>query len=206
MKTLRLWMLMMLIANIRLTAQQPAISPYPFTKQQDSVYVQENYTKIEYVVEMRDGVKLFTQVYAPKDTLTKHPILMQRTPYSCQPNGISSVVVWDPTLLCCEIIISSSIKLCVDGGLPKKPEVVMGGYQQLIRSEILRDKFSHNVAKPEPFVPNVVTDVKFDLQDVLHTFKKGHKIMVQIQSPCFPWADRNPQKFMDIFKAKPSDY
>ena len=82
----------------------------------------------------------------------------------------------------------------------------MGGYQQLIRSEILRGKFRNNIEKPEPFVPNVVTDVNFDLQDVLHTFKKGHKIMVQIQSSCFPWADRNPQKFMDIFKAEPSDY
>ncbi len=89
---------------------------------------------------------------------------------------------------------------------PKKPGVVMGGYQQLIRSEILRGKYRNSVEKPEPFVPNAVTDVKFDLQDVLHTFKKGHKIMVQIQSSCFPWADRNPQKFMDIFKAEPSDY
>jgi len=48
--------------------------------------------------------------------------------------------------------------------------------------------------------------VNVELQDVLHTFKKGHKIMVQIQSSCFPWADRNPQKFMDIFKAEPADY
>ena len=88
----------------------------------------------------------------------------------------------------------------------KKSEVVLGNYQQLIRSEIIRGKFRNDVSKPEPFVPNQVTDVNVELQDVLHTFKKGHKIMVQIQSSCFPWADRNPQKFMDIFKAEPSDY
>ena len=88
----------------------------------------------------------------------------------------------------------------------KKSEVVFGNYQQLIRSEIIRGKFRNDVSKPEPFVPNQVTDVNVELQDVLHTFKKGHKIMVQIQSSCFPWADRNPQKFMDIFKAEPSDY
>ena len=88
----------------------------------------------------------------------------------------------------------------------KKSEVVFGNYQQLIRSEIIRGKYRNNLSKPEPFVPNQITNVNVELQDVLHTFKAGHKIMVQIQSSCFPWADRNPQKFMDIFKAEPTDY
>jgi uncharacterized protein len=87
-----------------------------------------------------------------------------------------------------------------------KSDVVFGNYQQLIRSEIIRGKYRNYVSKPEPFVPNKVTAVNVELQDVLHTFKKGHRIMVQIQSSCFPWADRNPQKFMDIFKAESSDY
>jgi uncharacterized protein len=87
-----------------------------------------------------------------------------------------------------------------------KSEAVFGNYQQLVRSEIMRGKFRNKVEKPEPFVPNKITDVNFELQDVLHTFKKGHRIMVQIQSSCFPWADRNPQKFIDIFKAEASDY
>ncbi len=87
-----------------------------------------------------------------------------------------------------------------------KSEVVFGNYQQLVRSEIIRGKYRNDVSKPEPFVPNQVTDVSVELQDVLHTFKKGHRIMVQIQSSCFPWADRNPQKFMDIFKAESADY
>jgi uncharacterized protein len=87
-----------------------------------------------------------------------------------------------------------------------KSEVVFGNYQQLIRSEIIRGKFRNDVSKPEAFVPNQVTDVNVELQDVLHTFKKGHRIMVQIQSSSFPWADRNPQKFMDIFMAEASDY
>jgi len=88
----------------------------------------------------------------------------------------------------------------------RRSEVVMGGYQQLVRSEIIRGKYRNDPAKPQPFQPNVVTDVSVELQDVLHTFKKGHRVMVQIQSSCFPWADRNPQKFMDIFKAQPGDY
>ena len=89
---------------------------------------------------------------------------------------------------------------------PKKPGVVYGGFQQLIRSEIIRGKFRNNPEKPEPFIPNQVTDVSFELQDILHTFKKGHRIMVQVQSSCFPWADRNPQTFTNIFKADESEY
>ncbi len=89
---------------------------------------------------------------------------------------------------------------------PKSPEITFGNYQQLIRSEIIRGKFRNSESKPEPFVQNQVTSVSLELQDVLHTFQKGHRIMVQIQSSCFPWADRNPQKFMDIFKAEPADY
>ena len=89
---------------------------------------------------------------------------------------------------------------------PAHPDVVYGGYQQLIRSEIIRGKYRNDFTKPEAFVPGKPTEVKLELQDVLHTFKKGHKIMVQIQSSCFPWADRNPQKFVNIFEAKESDY
>ncbi|MBB6003121.1 CocE/NonD family hydrolase [Arcicella rosea] len=89
---------------------------------------------------------------------------------------------------------------------PKRPEVIYGNYQQLVRSEIFRGKYRDDISKPKPFVPNQVTSVNIELQDVLHTFKKGHKIMVQIQSSCFPFADRNPQKFMDIFKAEEKDY
>jgi putative CocE/NonD family hydrolase len=84
---------------------------------------------------------------------------------------------------------------------PKKPGVVYGGFQQLIRSEIIRGKYRNNPEKPEPFTPGQVTNVAVELQDVLHTFKKGHRIMVQIQSSCFPWADRNPQTFTNIFSA-----
>ena len=89
---------------------------------------------------------------------------------------------------------------------PKRPEVIYGNYQQLVRSEIFRGKYRDDISKPKPFVPNQVTSVNVELQDVLHTFKKGHKMMVQIQSSCFPFADRNPQKFMDIFKAEEKDY
>ncbi|MEO7988746.1 MAG: CocE/NonD family hydrolase [Chryseolinea sp.] len=85
--------------------------------------------------------------------------------------------------------------------------IVMGGYQQLVRSEVFRGRFRNSFEKPEPFKPNEITDVNFPLQDVLHTFKKGHKLMIQIQSTWFPYIDRNPQKYVDnIYKANEEDF
>ncbi len=82
----------------------------------------------------------------------------------------------------------------------------MGGYQMLIRGEIMRGKYRNSFAVPEAFTPNKVTQVKYTLPDVAHTFKKGHKLMIQVQSSWFPLADRNPQKFVNIYKADDSDF
>ncbi|HEX2683704.1 MAG TPA: CocE/NonD family hydrolase [Ferruginibacter sp.] len=82
----------------------------------------------------------------------------------------------------------------------------MGGYQMLVRGEIMRGRYRNSFAKPEAFTPNKITQVKYTLPDVAHTFKKGHKLMIQIQSSWFPLADRNPQKFVDIYKADDSDF
>ncbi len=85
--------------------------------------------------------------------------------------------------------------------------IVMGGYQQLVRSETFRGRFRNSFEKPEPFIPGQVTDVNVPLQDVLHTFKKGHKIMIQIHSTWFPYIDRNPQQYVEnIFKAEEKDF
>ncbi|MFZ6012248.1 MAG: CocE/NonD family hydrolase [Bacteroidota bacterium] len=85
--------------------------------------------------------------------------------------------------------------------------VIMGGYQQLVRHEVLRGRFRNSFEKPEPFKSNEVTDVNIELQDILHTFKKGHKIMIQVHSTWFPYIDRNPQKYVDnIYKANAEDF
>lgn len=89
---------------------------------------------------------------------------------------------------------------------PNPNNVEMGGYQRLIRYEIMRGKFRNSFEKPEPFVPNEVTEVKIKLNDIDHTFLKDHKIMIQIQSSFFPLFDRNPQKFVDIYHAKDEDF
>ena len=76
----------------------------------------------------------------------------------------------------------------------------------LVRAEIMRGKFRNSFEKPEPFNPNEVTKVKFKLNDVNHTFLKGHKMMVQIQNSWFPLFDRNPQTFCNIYQANESDF
>ncbi len=82
----------------------------------------------------------------------------------------------------------------------------MAGYQQLVRAEVMRGKFRNSYEKPAAFVPGDVTEVKFELNDVAHSFKKGHRIMVQVQSSWFPLIDRNPQKFMRITDAIENDF
>lgn len=85
--------------------------------------------------------------------------------------------------------------------------IVMGGYQQLVRAEVFRGRFRKSFEKPEPFVPGEISDVNFRLQDVLHTFKKGHRLMIQVHSTWFPYIDRNPQKYVDnIFEANEEDF
>jgi putative CocE/NonD family hydrolase len=86
------------------------------------------------------------------------------------------------------------------------PPVFLAGYEMMVRGEPFRAKFRNSWEKPEALVPGKITDVNFTMQDVNHTFLKGHRIMVQVQSSWFPLTDRNPQVFEDIAKAKPEDF
>ncbi|MDO9000918.1 MAG: CocE/NonD family hydrolase [Bacteroidota bacterium] len=87
-----------------------------------------------------------------------------------------------------------------------KSEAEMAGYQMLVRGEIMRGKYRNSFEKPEAFTPNKIETVKFELPDVAHTIKKGHKLMIQIQSSWFPLFDRNPQQFIDIYKCDDKDF
>ncbi len=86
------------------------------------------------------------------------------------------------------------------------PGAKTGGFQMLVRAEVMRGKFRNSLSKPEPFTPGKPDEVKFSLNDIHHTFKAGHKIMVQVQSSWFPLVDRNPQKFIDIYHATEADF
>ena len=89
---------------------------------------------------------------------------------------------------------------------PNPSDVRMGGYQQLVRGAPFRAKFRSSFEKPEPMVPGELTRIAWTTPDVCHTFRTGHKIMVQVQSSWFPLVDRNPQTFVDIPNARPEDF
>ena len=86
-------------------------------------------------------------------------------------------------------------------------EINRGGQQTLVRGEPFRARFRDGFETPKAFTPNEPTKVEFSINDVFHTFQRGHRVMVQIQSSWFPFIDRNPQNFVsNIFEAKDSDF
>jgi predicted acyl esterase len=89
---------------------------------------------------------------------------------------------------------------------PPANYVRMGGYQQLVRGEPFRGKFRRGFETPIAFEPGQPDLIRFDLPDVAHTFRSGHRLMVQVQSSWFPLIDRNPQTFVDIPSARPQDF
>lgn len=89
---------------------------------------------------------------------------------------------------------------------PNPTGVRLGHYQFMLAGEVFRAKYREDFSRPSPLVPGQVTPIKYDLLDKYHTFKKGHRIMVQIQSSWFPLIDRNPQTFVNIYEAKESDF
>ncbi|MEP6620243.1 MAG: CocE/NonD family hydrolase [bacterium] len=80
------------------------------------------------------------------------------------------------------------------------------GKQELVRGDVMRAKFRNSFEKPEPLVAGRVVRLDFTMPDVMHTFRAGHRVMVQVQGSWFPLVDRNPQTFVDIYRAKPSDF
>jgi hypothetical protein len=90
--------------------------------------------------------------------------------------------------------------------VPNPSSVTLGGYMQLVRGDVFRGKFRTSFERPEPFKPNEPTLVRFTIPDTCHAFRSGHRIMVQVQSSWFPLVDRNPQTFVDIYKAEEKDF
>jgi hypothetical protein len=82
-----------------------------------------------------------------------------------------------------------------------------GGYQLMVAHEIMRGRYRKSFTTPAPLQPNTPLDFTVDLHQQAYTFKRGHKLMVQVQSTWFPLYDRNPQTWVpNIFKARPTDY
>ena len=89
---------------------------------------------------------------------------------------------------------------------PNPASIQMGGYQQLVRGDVIRGRFRNSFEKPEPFQPGKRSSVAFDVPDVFHTFRRGHRLMVHVQSSWFPLVDRNPQTYVNIPTATEADF
>jgi uncharacterized protein len=97
------------------------------------------------------------------------------------------------------------------GDAPDHPHLAagqhMGGYQMMVRSEVIRGRYRDGYETPKPFAAGRPTRVRLPLQDVLHTFEPGHRVMIQVQSTWFPLVDRNPQKWVkNVFEARDEDF
>ena len=93
-----------------------------------------------------------------------------------------------------------------EGGKALSRSYPVGGYEMLVHGEIFRGRYRNSFEKPEAFTPDKVEKVSFKLADIAHTFQKGHRMMIQIQSSWFPLVDRNPQKFINIYEASEKDF
>jgi len=89
---------------------------------------------------------------------------------------------------------------------PNPADVKLGGYQQLVRGDVIRGRFRNSFEKPEPFEPGQPARIEMNMPDVCHCFRRGHRVMVQVQSSWFPLVDRNPQTYVDIATAKAEDF
>jgi putative CocE/NonD family hydrolase len=89
---------------------------------------------------------------------------------------------------------------------PNPTEVKFGGYQQLVRGDVFRGKFRNSFEKPEPFEPGKITTIRFTMPDICHSFRRGHHVMVQVQSSWFPLVDRSPQTYVNIPTAGTEDF
>jgi putative CocE/NonD family hydrolase len=89
---------------------------------------------------------------------------------------------------------------------PNPAHVRMGEYQQLVRGDVFRGRFRNSFETPEPFTPGKLSKIEFSMTDIFHTFRRNHRMMVQVQSSWFPLIDRNPQTFVNIAQAKPEDF
>ena len=138
-------------------------------------------------------------------TSTRKDVLVYTTPILQQDMTLGGPLTADLWTSISTTDADFIVKL-VDEFPAQNADTAMNNYQMLVRGDVFRGRYRNSFSKPEAFVPGKVTEVKFTLPDVAHTFKKGHRAMVIVQSSWFPLVDRNPQQFVNIYQAKDSDF
>jgi len=197
-----------LAASHQLKAQKSTQSGY-------DEYLADPMHPVPYTAHIIDSRQMYYRPYMNEDQrfASRRPdVLVYETPALQQEMTIAGPVLADLFVSTTGTDADWVVKLIdvypdtAANPTPNPKHLVMGNYQQLIRGDIVRGRYRNSLEKPEAFVPGKPTEIKVELQDVLHTFKKGHKIMIQIQSSWFPFFDSNPQSFTDIYHAKQKDF
>ncbi|GAB4127608.1 MAG: CocE/NonD family hydrolase [Ignavibacteriales bacterium] len=174
-------------------------------------YISDPFKPVPYTAKFQDSRNMYNRNFMVEDqrfASTRNDVLVFTTDEFTEDISVAGPIE-------AEIFASASstdadfvvkiIDVFPDSSKDEK-DIEWGGYQLLVRGDIMRGKYRESYVNPTPLVPNEVTKIKLRMNDIFHTFKKGHKLMVQIQSSWFPLFDRNPQKFCDIYNASESDF
>lgn len=171
--------------------------PVPYTQDIHFRRTREYMTDDQRFASRRPDVLTYQTDILSKDVTVAGPVLVEL---------LTSITTTDADFVVKLIDVFPDDFVYPDSVLGNGKNYPMGGYQMLVRGEVMRGKFRNSFSEPEPFVPGDITPVKWSMPDVAHTFQKGHRIMIQIQSSWFPLVDRNPQKFINIYEADDSDF
>ena len=175
--------------------------PVPYTNE-----IHFNRTRT-YMVDDQRFAERRTDVLTYKTEILKEDVVVTGTVKAVLYTAISTTDA-DFVVKLIDVFPDSLSHNVVNIYLEKEPEIKypMGGYEMLVHGEVFRGRYRDSFENPQPFIPNKVEKVSFNVADVAHAFKKGHRIMVQIQSSWFPLVDRNPQKYVNIYEAKEKDF
>ena len=171
--------------------------PVPYTEDVHNRRTREYMTDDQRFAARRTDVLTFKMDELKEDLTLAGPVMA---------NILTSISTTDADFVVKLIDVFPDDFVYKTGSKGNNENYTMGGYQMLVRGEIMRGKYRNSFSIPAAFVPSQRTMVKFELPDVAHTFKKGHRLMIQVQSSWFPLADRNPQQFLNIYKADESDF
>ena len=171
--------------------------PVPYTEDVHNSRTREYMTDDQRFAARRTDVLTFKMDELKEDLTLAGPVMA---------NILTSISTTDADFVVKLIDVFPDDFVYKTGSKGNNENYSMGGYQMLVRGEIMRGKYRNSFSIPAAFVPSQRTMVKFELPDVAHTFKKGHRLMIQVQSSWFPLADRNPQQFLNIYKADESNF
>ena len=171
--------------------------PVPYTEDVHNRRTREYMTDDQRFAARRTDVLTFKMDELKEDLTLAGPVMA---------NILTSISTTDADFVVKLIDVFPDDFVYKTGSKGNNENYTMGGYQMLVRGEIMRGKYRNSFSIPAAFVPSQRTMVKFELPDVAHTFKKGHRLMIQVQSSWFPLADRNPQQFLNIYKADESNF